>query len=145
MKVLGNARRVFVSTTATPSTSSDALAGEVGNNFNLNANLVETSDKSTQWQQFINGIKGATADVTLHADIGNAGQMSLIHALVAGTELYVYVGNFADEGTGAITAQGYAFKALVNTVSEAADNGSVATRTVNLTATGAVTVTPAAS
>lgn len=139
MKVLGNARRVFVSTSATPTSASDALVGEVSNSFDLNANLVETSDKSTAWQQFIAGIKGATASVTLHADIGNADQLALISSLIAGTELFVYVGNFAGGSGSELTASGYAFKALVGSVSESNDNGSVATRTVNLTATGAVT------
>lgn len=139
MKVLGNARRVYVSASATPTSASEALVGEVSNSFDLNANLVETSDKSTAWQQFISGIKGASAQVTLHADIGNADQMSLISSLIAGTELFVYVGNFAGTGEGAISASGYAFKALVSTVNESNDNGSVATRTVTLTANGAVT------
>ena len=69
-KILGNARKCYVTTAAGTFTPAAAnwLTGEVSNSINLNGNLVETSDKSSSWQTFLQGIKGATATVTLPGD-----------------------------------------------------------------------------
>jgi len=135
-KTLGNGRKCYISTSTSSWTpaAADWLTGEVSNSVNLNANLVETSDKSTAWQSFIAGIKGATATVTVYADAADTKQQGILSALVAGTTVKVYIGTL---GTG---GHGYAFDALVASVDETNDNGSVASRTINLTATGAVTV-----
>lgn len=125
--ILGNKRKVFISAASGNGTW---LAGEQTNSFNLNANLVETSDKSSEWQSFISGIKGATASVTVFADDSSAPQTTAISALIAGSKVYVVIGESASSG--------WTFEALVASVSDTNDNGSVASRVINLTATGEV-------
>ena len=135
-KQLGNARKCYIG-----DGSGSWLTGEQSNSVNVNGNLVETSDKSNAWQSFIQGIKGATATVTVHADAADATQTALLTALTAGTTVHVFIGNPASgSGASAVAANGYAFDALVANIDETNDNGAVATRTINLTATGAVTV-----
>lgn len=125
--ILGNKRKCFISSSTNPSW----LVGEQSNSFDLNANLVETSDKSSEWQTFISGIKGATASVTVFADTSSAEQTSAIGALIGGTKVNVVIGETASSG--------WTFEAFVSSVSETNDNGAVAQRTINLTATGEVT------
>lgn len=128
MAILGNKRKCYIA----QDSSVTWLVGEQTNSFDLNANLVEVSDKSDEWQKFISGIKGATASVTVFADKDSEQQQEAIDSLMTGTELFVVIGE------GATTAGGWKFKALVGSLSETNDNGSVSTRTINLTATGAV-------
>lgn len=134
MAKLGNKNKVYILTgqaEGQPS-ASDWLVGETSNSFNLNANLVEVSDKSTAWQSFISGIKGATLDVTVNVDSKDAKQKALLDALMNGSEVDAYVGDI-DESSG------FKFKALVGSISDTSDNGSVASRSFSLTANGAVT------
>lgn len=131
-KVLGNARRCYIGSGA-----GVWLAGEQSNSININGNLVETSDKSTTWQSFIQGIKGATATVTVHADTSSTEQTALLTALTTGDTVHVFIGTPA---SGNDSATGYAFDALVASIDETNDNGAVASRTINLTANGAVTI-----
>ena len=132
-KVLGNSRKCYISNTSSAPAAGGWLGGEVSNSVNLNGNLVETSDKSTAWQTFIQGIKGATATVTVHADTADANQTNILAALVAGSTVKVFIGDLTNN-------HGYAFTAHVASVDETNDNGSVASRTLNLTANGVVTV-----
>ena len=133
--MLGNARKFYVgaATAGTPPTITYTwLAGEQSNNFNLNGNPVEVSDKSSTWQKFIQGIRGATADVTVFADDEDTQQKALIDALYAGDKILCFVGIL---GTNAPSA-GFAFEAVINSVSDTNDNGSVSTRALSLTVNG---------
>ena len=57
MAQLGNNRKVYI-VTGTTTLTYTWLAGEQTNNFNRTAEAIETSDKSTEWAQFISGKKG---------------------------------------------------------------------------------------
>lgn len=124
--ILGNKRKCYIGSSATKTW----LAGEQSNSFDLNGNLVETSDKSSEWQTFISGIKGATASVTVFADDSSAEQSTAIGALIAGTKVFVCIGESESSG--------WSFEAFVSSVSETNDNGAVSQRTINLTASGEV-------
>lgn len=139
MAKLGNKNKVYILTAPAEGQPSagDWLVGETSNNFNLNANLVEVSDKSTAWQSFITGIKGATLDVTVNVNSSDTKQKALLDALFSGQEVDTYVGDI-DEGSG------FKFKALVGSISDTSDNGSVASRSFSLTANGVVTPVTAA-
>jgi hypothetical protein len=126
-KVLGNARKCYIG-----SGTGVWIAGEQSNQFDMNGNLVETSDKESTWQTFIQGIRGATATVTCHVDTSSAQQLSLLTAITTGDDVDVVIAE-------------YSFKAKVASCSETNDNGSVATRTFNLTANGAVTIAAASN
>ena len=141
--MLGNARKFYVGSAAgNPATITYAwLVGEQSNNLNLNGNPVETSDKSSAWQKFIQGIRGGTADVTVQADDEDTQQKALIDALYAGASVLCFVGTLSSSTPSA----GFAFEAIINSISDTNDNGSVSTRTLSLTVNGAPTRYPTRS
>lgn len=144
MSVLGNTRRVYI-VTGTNSLTYTWLAGEQTNSFNRTAEAIEVSDKSTEWAQFLSGKKGATAEVTVYTDDVNTGkQYEAIKALHQGTKVKVFIGTLSTAQTPAPT-EGDVFEAVITAISDTNDNGAVATRSLSLTASGAVTHYPAIS
>ncbi len=126
-----------IGTSGTPTTW---LAGEQSNSFNRTAEAIETSDKSTDWAQFISGKKGATAEVTVYTDDTTGGpQHSMINALHTGAHVRCFIGKL----TGNTPAEGDLFTAVVTSISDTNDNGAVAARTISLTASGEVLHYPA--
>lgn len=138
MSKLGNVVRCYIKV----STTYTWLQGEQSNRLNLTAEAIETSDKSTIWAQFISGKKGATAEVTIFADNTDASQVAALKAFHQGTVVDVFIGELSS-GQSPAPADGDAFQAIVNSVSDDNPVGSVATRTLGITATGDVTHYPA--
>lgn len=141
MAVLGNTRKAYI-TLGSSGTPTTWLSGEQTNNFNRTAEAIEVSDKSTTWAQFIAGKRGATAEITVYTDDTSAGpQYNAIKALHTGATVRVFIGVL----NGSAASQGDVFTAVVTAISDTNDNGSVATRTLSLTATGEVTHYPSLS
>lgn len=138
---LGNSRKAYIGATSGNSTTYSWLTGEQSNTLTINANQVEVSDKSTVWQKFISGVKGATAEVTVFADNNDTQQKAVIAGLFNGQDVAVFIGTLDNSSP----SEGDAFMAVVNSVSDTNDNGSVSTRTISLTANGAVTHYPTIS
>lgn len=136
MAVLGNTRRVYI-VTGSSSLTYTWLTGEQTNSFNRTSEALEYSDKSTVWSQFLAGKRGATAEVTVYVDDINAQQKAALSALHNGTTVLVYIGTLTSGNTPA-PSEGDYFQAIVTSVSDTNDNGSVATRAISLTATGNV-------
>ena len=140
MAQLGNTRRVYIVTGTTP--SYNVMAGEQTNSLNRTAEAIEVSDKTTDWAQFIAGKKGATAEVTVFLnDLNTDQQHAVLQALTAGSKVKVFIGTLS---TGA-PSQGDLFEAIVTAISDTNDVGAVATRSISLTATGAITHYPSLS
>jgi len=141
MATLGNNRKAYI-TIGSSGTPTTWLSGEQTNSFNRTAEAIEVSDKSTDWAKFIAGKKGATAEITVYTDDTSAGpQYNAIKALHQGSEVRVFIGVLS----GSSASQGDVFTAIVTAISDTNDNGSVATRNISLTATGAVSHYPALS
>lgn len=139
---LGNSRKAYIGASVSgSSTTYTWLTGEQSNTLTINANQVEVSDKSTTWQKFISGVKGATAEVTVFADNTDTQQKAVIAGLFNGQDVAVFIGSLS----GNSPSEGDAFLAVVNSVSDTNDNGSVSTRTISLTANGVVTHYPTIS
>lgn len=139
MSQLGNVRKAYIAsgTTGTPTTW---LSGEQSNSFSRTAEAIEISDKSTDWAQFISGKKGATAEITVYTDDTSGGpQYVAIKALHEGTKVRVFIGKLS----GSTPAEGDVFTAIITAINDTNDNGAVASRSLSLTATGAVTHYPA--
>lgn len=135
--VLGNKRKAYIGT------SHVWLTGEQSNSLSLASNKVEISDKSTVWQRFISGVKGATAEVTVYADNNDAQQIAVLTGFFKGEDVDVFIGTFVSgSGSGSGMVEGDAFSAVVDSVSDTNDNGSVSSRTIALTANGPVTHYP---
>lgn len=136
MAELGNARKCYIGAGYV------WLAGEQTNNLNKTAEAIETSDKSTEWAQFISGKKGATAEVTVFTDDSStSAQHDLQEALHQGSKVKVFIGALSSN----TPSYGDAFEAIVTGISDTNDFGSVATRNISLTASGAVTHYPDAA
>ena len=140
MATLGNNRRVYI-VTGSGSLTYTWLTGEQTNSFNRTGEALEYSDKSTVWSQFLSGKKGATAEVTVYADDTNAQQKAVLKALHDGSTVKVFIGTLTT-GSSPVPSEGDLFEAIVTAIGDTNDNGSVATRSMSLTATGAVTHTP---
>ena len=143
MAELGNIRRVYI-VTGTSTLTYTWLSGEQTNSFNRTAEAIETSDKSTQWAQFLSGKKGATAEVTVYTDDSNAQQKAALTGLHNGSTVKVFIGTLST-GQSPAPSAGDLFDAVVTAISDTNDNGAVASRSISLTATGAVTHTPTIS
>lgn len=128
-KVLGNANRAYIK----PAGQYVWLGGEQDNTVDLTAEAVETSDKTNEWASFISGKKGATVSITCHADTEDSAQEAAISALVEGTIIDWAVGVIDGEVTSGEYGQG-----VVTGVNFANNVGAVATRSINITATGEV-------
>ena len=140
MAQLGNTRRVYI-VTGSSSKTYTWLSGEQNNSFNRTAEAIEDSDKSTEWAQFLSGKKGATAEVTVYTDDHDAQQKAALAALEAGTPVSVFIGTLSS-GSSPAPSEGDAFKAIITAINDTNDNGAVASRSLSLTATGAVTHYP---
>ena len=140
MAQLGNERRVYIVTGSSTSTYT-WLAGEQTNSFNRTAEAIEASDKSTDWAQFLSGKKGATAEVTVYTNDSDAQQKAALAALHNGAQVRVFVGTLTSGGSPA-PSEGDVFAAVVTSISDTNDNGAVSTRSISLTASGAVTHYP---
>lgn len=140
--ILGNKNRFYVKIGTAESYT--WLVGEQSNSVNRTQEAVETSDKSTDWAQFIGGKKGATIEATLFADNSEAGQQEVLKALHNGTNLKFFVGQL---GTGAnpTPSDGEVGEAVVTAIGDTNDFGAVSTRNLSLTVTGALTHYPTLS
>ena len=139
MATHGNKRKMYL-TTAAGGSSYTWLVGEQSNNLNLDAEMLEATDKSSQWRQYVPGMKGGTAEVTVFADSADAGQKSMLKSLFKGEKVFCFVGELAEGGT---PADGETFEAYVSSISTPAENGSLITRSISLQITGEVTHVPA--
>ena len=143
MAELGNNRRVYIVTGTTTPTYT-VLAGEQTNSFNRTAEAIEASDKSVMWAQFLSGKRGATAEVTVYTNDADLQQKAALTGLHNGSTVKVFIGTLSTGNSPAPTA-GDLFDAIVTAISDTNDNGAVASRSMSLTATGAVTHTPTIS
>ena len=110
------------------------ISGEQTSSINLSVDMLEVSDKSSEWKQFIPSIKGGTIDATFFAEYGNTQQSALIESLMVGSKVYVFVGEIVDEEP----KNGYFFAAYVTSISDSFDNAGVVPRSVSLQITGEV-------
>lgn len=131
MAVLGNTKKAYIKV----SNSYVWLGGEQSNSVNITAEAVEVSDKDSVWAAFIAGKRGATVEITVFANTSDSAQSAAISALIAGTEVNWAVGTV----NGTTVSAGDSGKAIVTSVSDTNDFGAVASRTISLTVTGAVT------
>ena len=131
---LGNNWKMYVGTAASLADGGYAmLKGEQNSSLNITSDLIETTAKE-EWKTFLAGTKGATGNVTLFADAADTQQKALLASIFSGTEVFCFYGDLSDTSK----PVGYSFVALVNSIGETADKGSVLSRDVALTATGEV-------
>ncbi len=134
--------KAYVGVTANNSTTYTWITGEQSNSLNKTQANLEVTDKSSAWQKFEAGIKGATAEITLFTDNSDTQQKALLNSLHNGVKVPVFIGELAEGGS---PSEGDTFTALVTAISDTHEVNGVATRNVSLVADGAVTHVPALS
>lgn len=113
------------------------VVGQTSSNLSMNDELLDASDKMDQWTKYISGQKSWSASVTLNLNNNaTAKQVDFIKALVAGTELGIFVGELKNDKQ----SDGVAGNAMVASVEDTYDKGALAARTVNLTGNGQPTI-----
>lgn len=138
MAELGNTRRVYIVTGS--GNTYTALKGEQTNSVNRSAESIDISDKdSGAWGSTMAGRKSLTLDVTVYADNTDANQLAILTAFYKDQTVKVFVGKL---GEGDIPAEGEAFDAVITSISDTNDAGSVATRAMSLASKGAPTIYP---
>lgn len=115
------------------------LTGEQSNNLNIEAEMLESTDKSSEWKQFVPGMKGGTAEVTVFANKEDETQTLLLKSLIKGEKLVCFIGEL---GINDRPAEGDMFEAYVSSISTPNENGSLVTRSVSLQVTGKVSHLP---
>lgn len=145
MAELGNVRKFYLTASKAGGTYT-WLKGEQNNSFNRTAEAIEVSDKSNDWAQFISGKKGATASVTVFTDdTESEPQHKMLSSLHNGQTVFGFVGKLGSGGSGQTPTDGDLFEAVITGISDTNDYGSVASRSIDLTVTGAPTHYPAIS
>ena len=131
MAKLGNTMKAYISV----SSSYTWLTGEQSNNVNMSADAIEVSDKSVNWRQYIAGAKSGTVDITVFADNDDPAQKAVLDSFHAGDVVDIFIGVLS----GSTPQSGDAGNALVTSVSDTNDFGSVSTRSLSLQITGSLT------
>lgn len=141
MAKAGRKVKAYVGVTASNSTTYTWLTGEQSNSLNKTQAQLEVTDKSSAWQKFEAGIKGATAEITIFVDNTDTQQKALLNSLHNGAKVPIFIGELESNAP----SDGDTFLALVTAISDTNEVGGVATRTVSLVADGEVTHLPALS
>lgn len=135
MATTGRTRRVYLTTKAGAGNYT-WLAGEQSNNFSIEREMLESTDKSSEFKQFVPGIMGASADVTVFADAdANSPQHTLINALYKGISVYVFIGTLGEDNN---PIEGDAFEAYIASISTPNELSGVVTRSITLQVTGEI-------
>lgn len=138
MAELGNTRRVYIITG--DGNTYTALKGEQSNSVNRSAESIDISDKDTgSWGSTMAGKKSLTVDVTVYAD--NTEQKVFLNAFYKDQTVKVFIGKL---GNGNTPVEGEAFDAVITSISDTNDAGTVATRSMSLASKGEPTVYPQA-
>lgn len=117
--------------------STTYVVGQTSLNLSMNDELLDASDKMDQWTKYISGQKSWSASVTLNLNNNaTAKQVDFIKALVAGTEVGIFVGELKNDKQ----SDGVAGNAMVASVEDTYDKGALSARTVNLTGNGQPTI-----
>ena len=139
MATSGRARKIYLSN-ETRATNT-WIAGEISNSLDISRETFGGTDKTSLWDDFFAG-KGSwsgSASFNLDNPAGD-GQILLLNCIIAGTYVYLFVGEL---GEGQAQGNGIFGKAIVTSVSESNADGSVSSRDISFQGCGAPTKVPA--
>lgn len=119
------------------------VAGETSSNLSLQRNMIESSDKGSEFADFLAGRMSGTASVTVNLDdTATESQREMVKAFHNGQKLFVFLGEVS--GTNA-AANGTAFEALVSGLDRDFPDDGLVTATFNLQVCGEVVEYPTLS
>lgn len=125
----GNVRRVYL----VEENVNTYVIGQTSGSSSVNDELIDASDKTDEWARYVSGKKSwsATLGVTLD-NSATAKQREFLKSLVEGTKVNVFVGVLKENQQ----SDGIVGEAWVASIEDAFDNGSLSSRSINLTGDG---------
>lgn len=133
----GNKRKVYL----VENTTNTYVVGQTSGGLSLNDDLLDASDKTHEWAEYISGKKAWSATIGVNLDnTASSMQIKFLESLVEGTKVKVFIGVLdADKQSDGILGE-----AFVASVEDTFDNGAISSRSITLTGTGeAIIVKPA--
>lgn len=138
MAVSGRARKIYLSVEG--GATNTWITGEISNSLDISRETFGGTDKASLWDDFFAGKGSWSGSASFNLDnTANGGQISLLNSIIAGTYVYLFVG----ELNGTAQGNGIFGKAIVTSVSESNADGSVSSRDISFQGCGAPTKVPA--
>lgn len=129
----GNVRKLYLVDTET----NTFVVGQTSVNTSLTNDLIETSDKLTEWTTYISGKKSWSASVSLNlSNNATDKQIAFVEGLTKGQKVKVFIGVLSANEQ----SDGIAGEAWVAQVDDTADNHAITSRSVTLTGDGEPTI-----
>ena len=133
MAEIGNKRKVYLVDDAT----NTFVVGQTSGSLSLNNELLDSSDKSSEWAEYISGQKSWSATVAVNLDnTATSNQIKFLDSLIEGSKVKVFIGVLnADQ-----QSDGFVGEAMVASVEDSFDKGALSSRSISLTGTGALSI-----
>jgi len=139
MAVSGRARKIYLSVEGRATNT--WITGEISNSLDISRETFGGADKSSLWDDFFAGKGSWSGSASFNLDnTAGGGQISLLNSIIAGTYVYLFVGEL---NSGGAQSNGIFGKAIVTSVSESNADGSVSSRDISFQGCGAPTKVPA--
>ena len=137
MATSGRARKIYLSVEG--GSTNNWIAGEISNSLDISRETFGGTDKESLWDDFFAGKGSWSGSASFNLDnTANGGQITLLNSIIAGTYVYLFVG----ELNGTAQGNGIFGKAIVTSVSESNADGSVSSRDISFQGCGAPTKVP---
>ena len=140
MATSGRARKIYLSVEGRATNT--WIAGEISNSLDISRETFGGTDKESLWDDFFAGKGSWSGSASFNLDnTAEGGQIKLLDSIIAGTYVYLFVGEL---GEGQAQGNGIFGKAIVTSVSESNADGSVSSRDISFQGCGAPTKVPSA-
>ena len=125
----GNVRRVYL----VEEQVNTYVIGQTSGTSSVNDELIDASDKTDEWARYESGKKSSSATLGVTLDnSATAKQREFLTSLVEGTKVNVFVGVLKEDQQ----SDGIVGEAWVASIEDTFDNGSLSSRSINLTGDG---------
>ena len=139
MATSGRTRKIYLS--SSDKSTNTWITGEISNSLDISRETFGGTDKASLWDDFFAGKGSWSGSASFNLDnTAGGGQISLLNSIIAGTYVYLFVGEVDKDGK---QSNGIFGKAIVTSVSESNADGSVSSRDISFQGCGAPTKVPA--
>lgn len=130
----GSKFKIYLVTTGTPDVNT-LIAGNLSASITINQTIIDVSDKDSTWMEKLGGQKDWNCSGSFTIDeTTSSKQVDLFTALVAGTEVRVFIGEISDD-----RVYGYLGNALVESIAITGDKDASVTKDISFQGTGTLT------
>lgn len=139
IKKVGRDYKIYVVTGGTTYT---AIGGELNSSLTVNNEVIDMSDKDSDWAENLAGQKSWEVSGSFILDqTASAEQQDMFTALVADTLVTIFIGQLS----GQTVTSGHSGTAIVASIAESYDKGGACTKDISFTGTGALSLLPVAT